>query len=76
MSAADDDMHDMTPDLCPDDLDDRRIEALLRGTGTSDEPQLTALLATARALREVPAPTPTPPRSLPCGPSRLRARPA
>ncbi|MDX6256336.1 MAG: hypothetical protein QOJ11_2670 [Frankiales bacterium] len=60
MTYFDDDPDDMTPPSAADDLDDRRVEALLRGTTGSDEPRLTALLALARSLGEGPAPQPSP----------------
>jgi hypothetical protein len=59
MSSYDDDRDDMTPPPA-DELDDLRVEALLRGTTVSDEPRLAAVLAQARSVGAGPAPLPSP----------------
>jgi hypothetical protein len=59
MSHSDDDADEMTTPFGSDDLDDQRVEALLRGSTADDAPQLTALLTAARSLRELSAPAPS-----------------
>jgi hypothetical protein len=59
MTYHDDHPDDMTPPSAADDLDDRRIEALVRGTVVSDEPRLAELLLLARSVGHGPAPQPS-----------------
>jgi hypothetical protein len=60
MTFYDDDPGDMTLPSAADDLEDRRIEALLRGTAVSEEPRLAELLLLARSIGQAPAPQPSP----------------
>jgi hypothetical protein len=59
MSHLSDDRDDMTPPSAADDLDERRVEALLRGTTLSDEPRLAELISMARSFGHGTAPQPS-----------------